>query len=448
MGGGGLPKGGAGAGGRGFGRGGGGGGKKGEHRRSLSISISPATAAKVGDGSPGATLGEGEGQGVGGGRSPQPPPSWLVRVDSAGEMADSASTASATAPSVLTGPPMIHFFHQLRLHENDWTTLALAWKWNCSTGGIIYRHEFVQGMRSMGCASIEELQERVAELRGQLEAEPALYRAFFSFIFNFVRKTQESNRKTIGLDTARRLLQSLLASRYPQHLQPFARYLEGLSEGRVGTRMTYDQWMSVLDWCEQMDEGYTKYEQEGSWPVLLDDFIDWMRLHQPNRMRAYEEREERRARSSSTRRTVVDRLHRMHMEGEAKEEEGEGEGEAPPSPPSTHRSSLSVRVPRPSSIDALSLDSDDHRLSWSRGHEGLSRSLPSLPSLDVRLASSPGPTRRGGEEHRSYGGPLTVPFGMRGERKESEGSSESGGASGVFSSSSWARGGGGDDMTD
>ena len=345
---------------------------------------------------------------------------------------------------------MISFFHQLRLHESDWTTLALAWKWNCSTGGIIYRHEFVQGMRGMGCHSIEELQSKVAELRVQLEADEAMFKEFYSFVFHFVRKTQESNRKTIGMDAARRLLQSLLQSRYPQHLEPFGSYLGQLCEERAAQqRLTFDQWMSVLDWCEQMDDAYTRYEQEGSWPVLLDDFIDWMRRHHPQRMRPYEER--RALTSSSTRRTVVDRLHCMHMV-EVKEDSDD----APPSPPSTHRSSLSVRVPRPSSIDALSLDSDDHRGSWGRGHDGgLSRSLPSLPSLDVRLNSSPAPTRKGGEERGMMlgGGPLTVPFGLRRERKVSMGGEdeESGGGAvgggGVFSSTSWTRGSG-DDMTD
>ena len=409
--------------------------KKPEHRRSLSISISPATSARSsGDSSPARPTNDADAES----KSPQPAASsWLVRVDSVGDMNDGTGgggAAASSVPSVLTGSPMLHFFEALQMDSNDWCTLALAWKWNCSTGGIIYRHEFIAGMRSMGCTTIEQLQEKVRELRAQLEREPALFKAFFSFVFSFVRNTQESNRKTIGLDTARRLLQSLLAPRYPQHIEPFARYLEGMSDGR---RMTYDQWMSVLDWCESMDDGFTRYEEEGSWPVLIDEFVDWMRAHEPQRMRHYEHR--LRARGNNVR-PMVDRLTRMEVKDSSEEQ--------PSSPPlSTHRSSLSVRVPRPSSIDALSLDSDDHRTSWSRGSDGLSRSLPSLPSLEVRLMSSPGPERRVAamEQKAAANGPLTVPFGGVGIRETSQ---QSGVGGPVFSSTSWARDGHADDMMD
>ena len=392
--------------------------KKGEHRRSLSISISPASPSRGSLDATPPSLREGEGG------SPQPP-SWMVRVDSVGEMADAMARdggAAAPTPTVLTGQSMLHFFSQLRLHENDWTTLALAWKWNCSKGGAIYRHEFVAGMKAMGCSTLEQLQEKVTQLRSQLEADPTLFSTFFRFVFQFVRTTQESNRKTIALDTARRLLHSLLASHYPHHIEPFTRYLEGLGEGRPGMRMTYDQWMSVLDWCEQMDAECLRYEEEGSWPVLLDDFVDWLRTHEPQRMAAYEDRERRRATSAP--RPMVERMTRMHME--MKEEEGR------PSPVSTHRaSSLSVRVPRPLSIEAQSLDSDDHRGGWSRTTDGLSRSLPSLPSLEARVVSSPVPMKRGEREWQGeYEGPLTLPSlaQVRGEE---------GGA--VFSRDSWSR---------
>jgi DCN1-like protein 1/2 len=393
-------------------------GKRGEHRRSLSISISPVTSSRGSADSSPPSLRAGDGGSGGEGKSPQQG-SWLVRVESVGEMNDLTTTTlpstspSPTPPTILTGQSMLHFFYQLRLHENDWTTLALAWKWNCSKGGIIYRHEFVAGMKAMGCATLEQLQEKVTELRGQLEGDPTLFHSFFAFVFHFVRNTQESNRKTIGMDTARRLLHSLLVSRYPHHIEPFVRYLEELGEGRPGLRMTYDQWSSVLEWCETIDAEYSQYEEEGSWPVLLDDFIDWLRVHESHRMRAYEDREKRRR----------------------------DEEEPPASPTSTVRSSsLSVRVPRPSSIDALSLDSDDHRGGvWGRSADGLSRSLPSLPStLEVRGTSSPVPMRRAERESERRGrnlGPLTVPW-SEGRREEGTGIGE-GREGGVFSRAPW-----------
>jgi len=66
-------------------------------------------------------------------------------------------------------------------------------------------------------------------------------------VHHFVRKTQESNRKTIGVETARRLLMSLLGARWPRHVEPLVTWLAGVSEVRRGMRVTYDQWMSTLE---------------------------------------------------------------------------------------------------------------------------------------------------------------------------------------------------------
>ena len=419
---------------------------RGEHRRSLSVVFSPAAAAAVGGPETASRAKEEV-------KSPlpsAPPSSWLVRVDSVDDMhdamafsasaavdsapssapgsSDSVSTTSGSSPpSVLTGNQMIHFYHQLRLHESDWTTLALAWRWRCGTGGLITRDEFVRGMQSMGCLTLEQLEAQVRRLRAELEQEDnsALYKEFFHFVFNAVRSAQPSNRRTIHVSTALGLLQSLLLQRYPQHMQPFTRFLSSLAATRPTTRITFDQWASLLDWCRQIDPAYLAYEEEGSWPVLMDEFIDWMRRNEPETMRKYEERRREREQDSAKQRaaaaagqlakqaeaagdasglsrSVVEEMSRMRVDGSSagvahdRDETFMPDAELSPQ----RRSSLRVRVPRLANIDAVSLDSDDHRHhqhSQLRQLDSaklyLSRSLPSLPSLDARLSSSPLPSR-------------------------------------------------------
>ena len=356
---------------------------------------------------------------------------WMVRVDSAEEMHDNlqsdSSSASTSPPTALTGDSMLHFFHQLRLDANDWTTLALAWRWKCKQGGVIYRSEFIDGMRAMGCETIEQLQSEVKRLKEQLldGSHSHEYKDFFAFVFHFVRRTHETSRRTIPMDTACRLLESLLRARYEVHVTRLCRYMREVGGGGGGraaaARVTFDQWQSLLAWCESVDVEYMAYEEDNScWPVMLDDFIEWMRQHDKPTMARYEARRQERItqRQLATNTTttsssfssyptfphphqsdsIVDRITRLRVEHSV---------DPLPSLQSTalsmtpRRSSLSVRVPRPSSIEAVSLDSDDmprphHHMLAGGGVGGggggggvggeldasmLSRSLPSIGSF-------------------------------------------------------------------
>ena len=434
-------------------RGSGGGG--GEHRRSFSVTLSPAMAQSITrsggvDASPLKLIAEEDDEAAG---MQTPPPArrsvsplatpFLVRVDSAEEMHDNlspdSSSASASPPSALTGDSILHFFHQLRLDANDWTTLALAWRWKCKQGGVIYRSEFIDGMRAMGCETIEQLQSEVERLKEQLlqPGHRSEYKDFFAFVFHFVRRTHETSRRTIPMDTACRLLESLLSSRYEVHVRRLCRYMREGGGGRATTaRVTFDQWQSLLDWVENMDVEYMAYEEENScWPVMLDDFIEWMRQHDKPTMARYEARRQERitqrqladpepsASSFSSYPTfthphqsdsIVDRITRLRVEHTAEPLLPASPSVAVPSALSTvssltpRRSSLSVRVPRPSSIEAVSLDSDDMPRPYYHSQAGggmggeldasmLSRSLPSIGTIsDLHEEADPDRAEQGG----------------------------------------------------
>ena len=419
-------------------------GSGGEHRRSFSMTLSPAMAQSIArsgsvDTSPLKLIAEEDDETA---DMHTPPPSrlsvsplatpWLVRVDSAEDMQDhltADSSASATPPTALTGDSILHFFHQLRLDANDWTTLALAWRWQCKHNGVIYRSEFIDGMRAMGCETIEQLQSEVNRLKEQLldGSQRSQYKDFFAFVFHFVRRTHETNRRTIPMDVACRLLESLLRSRYEVHVERLCRYMREVgcaSGGRASTaRVTFDQWQSLLDWCQLMDVEYQGYEEDNScWPVMLDDFIEWMRQHDKPAMARYDSKRQERitqrqltncptpASSHSSypnfphphqSDSIVDRITRLRVEHTVEPLAPSTSAFVTSSPTSLtpRRSTLSVRVPRPSSIEAVSLDSDDmprpqpnHTLaggggSGERGLGGeldasmLSRSLPSIGSI-------------------------------------------------------------------
>lgn len=46
------------------------------------------------------------------------------------------------------------------------------------------------------------------------------------------------------------------------------------------TRITLDQWTSFLDFCYEVDDLSTYDDSVSAWPVLIDEYVDYMEEQQ------------------------------------------------------------------------------------------------------------------------------------------------------------------------
>jgi len=140
------------------------------------------------------------------------------------------------------------------------------------------------------------------------------FKAFYLSAFSTLRKWTTTSKKSVSLATARHYLAALLLPHFPQHMQPFHAFLDDLlASSNAGTeqgssappralppqramslataalegsgpRLSFDQWASVLEWCATVHphtlSGYEGPEI-GSWPVLIDDFVEWLCARAP-----------------------------------------------------------------------------------------------------------------------------------------------------------------------
>ena len=154
----------------------------------------------------------------------------------------------------------------------DVRALALAWKLKSGEKpGAIRKSEFVAGMQALRSDSIAELKRQVLHTLDPGFMEHKEFREFYRFCFKFNR--EDAAKKTIEKDIVMVLLPMVMSNR-SQHTDKFVQFLGEAPKARV----SHDEWSSFLEFSKEFsDKDISAYEDDGAWPSLLDDFIEWLR---------------------------------------------------------------------------------------------------------------------------------------------------------------------------
>jgi len=179
----------------------------------------------------------------------------------------------------------------------DVRALVLCWKiigeWNnaSSKPGCISKQEFIKGMKRLGKESAAGLAQLLPSFDpGFLEEKE--FRLFYRFVFLFSR---EGTHKTIDVETCCSLLPLVLDRNRAAHLDKFIEFLlaqSGTSSSSSSSSsssaaaatstaaaepITLDQWDSFLNFNKLVKLDMTGYEEDGAWPGLIDDYVEWRR---------------------------------------------------------------------------------------------------------------------------------------------------------------------------
>jgi len=142
----------------------------------------------------------------------------------------------------------------------------------------IQREEFISGSCSLGFDSVEKLKEIIPSLdTGFLDMDE--FRDFYKFCFQFNRA---GTHKTLDKDLVIALLNMTLTADSPPRipstrLSTFCEFLETTKDESY-TKITLDQWRSFLDFSlEFKDDTFDGYDEgESAWPVLIDEYVEFM----------------------------------------------------------------------------------------------------------------------------------------------------------------------------
>ncbi|XP_041360292.1 DCN1-like protein 4 isoform X2 [Gigantopelta aegis] len=163
---------------------------------------------------------------------------------------------------------MEKFCEDIGVEPENIVMLSLAWKLTAKNMGFFSLEEWMKGMTELECDNIPKLQMKLDYLRSILD-DGTYFKNIYRFAFDFAR---EKDQRSMDIETAKAMLSLLLGKHWPLY-GSFHQFLEQ-SKYKV---LNKDQWCNILEFSRGIAPDLSNYDEDGAWPVLLDEFVEWLK---------------------------------------------------------------------------------------------------------------------------------------------------------------------------
>ncbi|CAN9493034.1 unnamed protein product [Ophioblennius macclurei] len=174
----------------------------------------------------------------------------------------------AGSENVVGPEAMERFCQDMGVEPENVIMLVLAWHLEAAHMGFFTKDEWLRGMTALQCDCMEGLKGKLDQLRSELN-DSAAFRNIYRYAFDFAR---DKHQRSLDMDTAKSMLSLLLARSWAL----FPIFQQFLEQSKY-KGLNKDQWYNVLEFSRTINPDLSNYDEDGAWPVLLDEFVEWQK---------------------------------------------------------------------------------------------------------------------------------------------------------------------------
>ncbi|KAL0797841.1 hypothetical protein Bca101_053015 [Brassica carinata] len=182
---------------------------------------------------------------------------------------------SKTSSNLIDPQGIVLLCSDLDVSRTDITILMLAWKMKAEKQGYFTQEEWTRGLMALRADTLDKLRKALPELEKEVRT-PSNFADFYAYTFRY--SLTEEKQKSIDIETTCQLLDTVMGSTFRSQVDYFVEYLKIQNDYKV---INMDQWTGFYRFCNEISfPEMTEYNPERAWPLLLNNFVEWIREKQ------------------------------------------------------------------------------------------------------------------------------------------------------------------------
>jgi len=150
---------------------------------------------------------------------------------------------------------------------NELMEFAVLWRFKAVVLGEISKKEFIDTLTRIGIDSISKLENDIKSLKTSIDGSESTYKELYNYTYDLGKM---ENQKNVSLDMAIELWNVVLSNKFKDSeiWFNFLREKHNLAISR-------DCWTLFFDFVKIANDSIDKYDSDGAWPVLIDEFVEY-----------------------------------------------------------------------------------------------------------------------------------------------------------------------------